>query len=152
PARRAAPWPGTARRSGERTSRAPAPPRRRYCSVSFFSFPATANRRAQLYPKHRAGFADVADSQAKQRLPRILAEPTFICNLTNLRRLMVHLSIAPLCYQQPKGKPSSGNRQTDKVRCPMPRYQPADSLASPRFTGVRTFARLPHVQTTEEVD
>jgi agmatinase len=34
----------------------------------------------------------------------------------------------------------------------MPRYQPADSLASPRFTGVRTFARLPNVQTTEDVD
>jgi agmatinase len=34
----------------------------------------------------------------------------------------------------------------------VPRYQPADSLASPRFTGVRTFARLPHVQTTAEVD
>jgi agmatinase len=35
---------------------------------------------------------------------------------------------------------------------PVPRYQPADSLASPRFTGVRTFARLPHVQTTTDVD
>jgi agmatinase len=34
----------------------------------------------------------------------------------------------------------------------VPRYQPADSLASPRFTGVRTFARLPHVQTTTDVD
>jgi agmatinase len=34
----------------------------------------------------------------------------------------------------------------------MPRYQPADSLQSPRFTGVRTFARLPHVQTLDEVD
>ncbi|MCX6046162.1 MAG: agmatinase [Chloroflexi bacterium] len=34
----------------------------------------------------------------------------------------------------------------------MPRYQPADSLQSPRFTGVRTFARLPHLQTTEDVD
>jgi len=34
----------------------------------------------------------------------------------------------------------------------MPRYQPADSLASPRFTGIRTFARLPCVQTTEDVD
>lgn len=34
----------------------------------------------------------------------------------------------------------------------MPRYQPANSLHSPRFTGVRTFARLPHVQTTHEVD
>ena len=30
----------------------------------------------------------------------------------------------------------------------MPRYQPANSLESPRFTGVRTFARLPHVQTS----
>lgn len=34
----------------------------------------------------------------------------------------------------------------------MPRYQPADSLASPRFTGIRTFARLPCVQTTQDVD
>jgi agmatinase len=34
----------------------------------------------------------------------------------------------------------------------MPRYQPADSMASPRFTGVRTFARLPHVRTTDDVD
>jgi agmatinase len=28
----------------------------------------------------------------------------------------------------------------------MPRYQPANSLESPRFTGVRTFARLPHIR------
>ena len=34
----------------------------------------------------------------------------------------------------------------------MPRYQPADSMTTPRFSGVRTFARLPHIQTTEEVD
>jgi len=34
----------------------------------------------------------------------------------------------------------------------MPRYQPADSLQSPRFTGIRTFARLPYVQTTNDVD
>ena len=34
----------------------------------------------------------------------------------------------------------------------MPRYQPADSLQSPRFTGPITFARLPHVQTLEDVD
>ena len=34
----------------------------------------------------------------------------------------------------------------------MPRYQPADSLASPRFTGPSTFARLPYVRTLEEVD
>lgn len=33
-----------------------------------------------------------------------------------------------------------------------PRYQPADSMVSPRFTGVRTFARLPYLQTTEDVD
>src|SRR5437667_363208 len=33
----------------------------------------------------------------------------------------------------------------------MPRYFPANSLESPRFTGVRTFMRLPFVQTTAEV-
>jgi agmatinase len=34
----------------------------------------------------------------------------------------------------------------------VPRYVPEDSLQSPRFTGPSTFARLPHVRTTEEVD
>src|SRR3954453_15393016 len=34
----------------------------------------------------------------------------------------------------------------------MPRYVPEDSLQSPRFTGPSTFARLPHVRTTEDVD
>ncbi len=34
----------------------------------------------------------------------------------------------------------------------MPRYVPADSLKSPRFTGPSTFARLPHIRTLEEVD
>lgn len=34
----------------------------------------------------------------------------------------------------------------------MPRYTPADSLESPRFTGPVTFARLPHVRTLEDVD
>jgi agmatinase len=34
----------------------------------------------------------------------------------------------------------------------MPRYTPADSLQSPRFTGPTTFARLPHVRTLEDVD
>ena len=34
----------------------------------------------------------------------------------------------------------------------MPRYQPADSGVSPRFVGVPTFARLPLVDTLEEVD
>jgi agmatinase len=33
-----------------------------------------------------------------------------------------------------------------------PRYVPEDSLQSPRFTGIRTFARLPHVRTLEDVD
>ena len=33
-----------------------------------------------------------------------------------------------------------------------PRYQPEDSLKSPRFTGPSTFARLPHVRTLEDVD
>jgi agmatinase len=34
----------------------------------------------------------------------------------------------------------------------VPRYVPEDSLASPRFTGVSTFARLPYVRTLEDVD
>src|SRR3970282_761385 len=34
----------------------------------------------------------------------------------------------------------------------MPRYTPADSLQSPRFTGPTTFARLPHVRSLEEVE
>jgi agmatinase len=34
----------------------------------------------------------------------------------------------------------------------MPRYSPADSLKSPRFTGPSTFARLPHVTDLEGVD
>ena len=34
----------------------------------------------------------------------------------------------------------------------MPRYVPADSLASPRFTGPSTFARLPWLRTLEDVD
>lgn len=34
----------------------------------------------------------------------------------------------------------------------MPRFQPDDSLASPRFSGIRTFARLPHVSELAEVD
>jgi agmatinase len=34
----------------------------------------------------------------------------------------------------------------------MPRYQPTDALQSPRFCGIRTFARLPFVTTTEDVD
>ena len=33
-----------------------------------------------------------------------------------------------------------------------PRYGPEDSLASPRFTGPATFARLPYVRTLEDVD
>ncbi len=34
----------------------------------------------------------------------------------------------------------------------MPRYVPADSLQSPRFSGPSTFARLPYVHTLEDVD
>src|SRR6266851_5728104 len=33
-----------------------------------------------------------------------------------------------------------------------PRYGPADSLASPRFSGIRTYARLPHVTELAGVD
>ena len=34
----------------------------------------------------------------------------------------------------------------------MPRYAPANSLESPRFTGVRTFMLLPALPTTQDVD
>ena len=34
----------------------------------------------------------------------------------------------------------------------MPHYLPEDSLQSPRFTGIPTFARLPYVRTLEDVD
>jgi agmatinase len=34
----------------------------------------------------------------------------------------------------------------------VPRYRPADSLESPRFTGPSTFARLPNIRTLEDVD
>lgn len=34
----------------------------------------------------------------------------------------------------------------------MAKYQPADSLASPRFSGITTFMRLPHLQTLDDVD
>ena len=34
----------------------------------------------------------------------------------------------------------------------MPRYQPVDALQSPRFCGIRTFARLPYVTETLDVD
>lgn len=34
----------------------------------------------------------------------------------------------------------------------MPRYHPPDAMESPRIGGVRTFMRLPHVVTTDEVD
>ena len=32
------------------------------------------------------------------------------------------------------------------------RYRPPDALAAPRFSGPRTFMRLPHVETTDDVD
>ena len=34
----------------------------------------------------------------------------------------------------------------------MTKYKPVDSLESPRFSGIRTFMRLPHVPTAEEAD
>src|SRR4051794_24906340 len=33
-----------------------------------------------------------------------------------------------------------------------PRYMPPDASRAPRYTGIRTFARLPHVRDTEGVD
>ena len=32
------------------------------------------------------------------------------------------------------------------------RYRPADAFRSPRFAGLRTFMRLPHVEGTEGID
>ena len=40
----------------------------------------------------------------------------------------------------------------DGERGRRPRYVPEDSLKSPRFTGIPTFARLPNVRTAEDVD
>src|SRR5262245_12291086 len=41
----------------------------------------------------------------------------------------------------------------DQAKAPVgPRYVPEDSLRSPRFAGIPTFARLPHVRTLEDVD
>lgn len=37
-------------------------------------------------------------------------------------------------------------------RSEQPRYAPEDSLKSPRFTGIATYARLPYVRTLEDVD
>ena len=34
----------------------------------------------------------------------------------------------------------------------MMKYKPVDSLKSPRFSGVKTFMRLPQVETTEDID
>ncbi len=34
----------------------------------------------------------------------------------------------------------------------MVKYIPADSQVSPRFCGVRTFMRLPHVQAVDDID
>ena len=34
----------------------------------------------------------------------------------------------------------------------MKKYKPADSLKSPRFCGIRTFMRLPHLPTAQEAD
>ena len=37
-------------------------------------------------------------------------------------------------------------------RGPMPRYGPPDAFETPRFSGPRTFMRLPHVRDLEDVD
>jgi agmatinase len=50
--------------------------------------------------------------------------------------------------RSPTGPP--GPRPTDPPRSP--RYGPPDASRAPRYTGIRTFARCPHVRTTEGVD
>ncbi len=34
----------------------------------------------------------------------------------------------------------------------MPDYRPVDPRKSPRFAGIKTFMRLPHLETTEGID
>ena len=34
----------------------------------------------------------------------------------------------------------------------MPDYRPVDPRKSPRFAGIKTFMRLPHLETTEDID
>ena len=34
----------------------------------------------------------------------------------------------------------------------MPDYRPVDPRKSPRFAGIKTFMRLPHIETTEGID
>lgn len=49
--------------------------------------------------------------------------------------------------------PAAGNgSKDDAVGHSAPRYRPVDSSTSPRFTGPRTFMRLPHIDTLEDVD
>ena len=48
------------------------------------------------------------------------------------------------CPRQPAEPPYN--------RAPMPRYGPPDSFETPRFSGPRTFMRLPHVRDLEDVD
>src|SRR6478735_8621752 len=59
---------------------------------------------------------------------------------------------------EPRSRPAglssicgSPNLRRSRLRA-MPRYVPEDSMASPRFTGPSTFARLPYVRTLEDVD
>jgi agmatinase len=47
---------------------------------------------------------------------------------------------------------TSGREQPVVARPDVPRYVPEDSLKSPRFTGIPTYARLPNVRTLEDVD
>jgi agmatinase len=51
------------------------------------------------------------------------------------------MSEAPPAPERPPNARSDG-----------PRYVPEDSLKSPRFTGIPTFARLPNIRTLEDVD
>ena len=48
-------------------------------------------------------------------------------------------------------EPTAGSGPAES-RSTGPRYVPEDSLKSPRFTGIPTFARLPHVRSLDDVD
>ncbi|MEO7003284.1 MAG: agmatinase [Ktedonobacterales bacterium] len=48
--------------------------------------------------------------------------------------------------------PTDNEQRSQRDSSQAPKYHPADSFASPRFAGVRTFARLPHTDDLDGVD
>ena len=53
--------------------------------------------------------------------------------------------------EQPRSPAPDGEPSPPGSR-PQPRYGPPDATRAPRYTGIRTFARCPHVRSTDGVD